>query len=75
MDLAREVRQFGNTWNLAVNRHFETILEPLHAERAPRYNDHVKEVRQVKYGSHDRHRLDVSFRYMCVFVAISVLNR
>lgn len=59
MDLAQQVRQFGNTWTLEVNRHFETILEPLHAAHSARYQDMVQVERDVQYGSHERHRLDV----------------
>lgn len=62
MDLASEVRKFGNVWTLEVNSHLQNILEPLHATNFLKYKDKVKEEKNVKYGCDERHRLDVCIR-------------
>jgi len=63
MDLRKEVSRFGNVWNLTVNKHFQNLFEPLHAEQKPSYEDKVGVEKGVKYGIHDRNRLDVSSTY------------
>ena len=56
-DLAREIRQLGREINPRTLEATRNLIAPLHNIADPPLD--VDVVREVKYGNHDRHRLDI----------------
>jgi hypothetical protein len=59
-NIRAKVIEHGNTWTQAVNAFFQDLIEPLHAEKEASFKETVKIEKGIKYGTDDRHRLDVS---------------
>lgn len=62
MDKIQEaIARHGNVWTLQTNTEMNQLYEPLHAERAAQFAQTVKTEKAIKYGTHERHRLDVYY--------------
>ncbi|KAL5343231.1 hypothetical protein BJX70DRAFT_354895 [Aspergillus crustosus] len=61
-DIQEFIRGFGNIWNLDVNAACESFFEVQHVkqEKEGGWKD-IEYTKGVKYGSHERNRLDVCF--------------
>ncbi|KAJ9138461.1 hypothetical protein NKR23_g8528 [Pleurostoma richardsiae] len=53
------IAKHGNVWSLQTNNDMTALYEPLHAARASLFADTVSVEKGLKYGPHERHRLDV----------------
>lgn len=60
MEKARElVASLGHQWNLDVNTQMESAFNAIHNSLKGKEVDNVQIKKDVKYGAHDRQRLDV----------------
>ncbi|KAM0816016.1 putative Alpha/beta hydrolase fold-3 domain-containing protein [Seiridium cardinale] len=60
MDKIKEaIAKHGNIWSLQTNSDMNELYEPLHAQQAGRFLRNVKVQKGLKYGDHERHRLDI----------------
>ncbi|KAK6064979.1 hypothetical protein SCUP515_11454 [Seiridium cupressi] len=60
MDKIREaIAKHGSIWSLQTNSDMNELYEPLHAQQAGRFLQNVKVQKGLKYGDHERHRLDI----------------
>ncbi|KAH8646777.1 Alpha/Beta hydrolase protein [Xylariales sp. PMI_506] len=60
MDKVREaIARHGNVWTPQTNTDMNELYEPLHVQQAHKFVDTVKVEKGVKYGDHERHRLDI----------------
>lgn len=53
------IARHGNIWTLQTNSEMNALYEPLHAEQKQQFAQMVKVDKGLKYGLHERHRLDV----------------
>jgi acetyl esterase len=53
------IAKHGNIWTLSTNTEMTELYEPLHAQQAEKFSETVKVLKALKYGDHERHRLDV----------------
>lgn len=53
------IARHGNVWTLKTNSEMNELFEPLHAERAHDFLQTVKVQKGIKYGDHERHRIDI----------------
>lgn len=60
MDKIQEaIAKHGNVWSPKTNSDMNELYEPLHAAQAEQFLKSVKVEKGLKYGDHERHRLDV----------------
>jgi acetyl esterase/lipase len=60
MDKIQEaIARHGNVWTLQTNTEMNQLYEPLHAQRAAELAKTVKTEKAIKYGTHERNRLDI----------------
>jgi hypothetical protein len=59
MDIKEALAKHGNVWDPSTNSHMMEIYEPLHANLAASFKDTVTSSKGLKYGSDERHRVDV----------------
>lgn len=60
MDKIKEaIARHGNVWTLQTNSDMNELYEPLHAQQAERFLPIVRVEKGLKYGAHERHRLDI----------------
>lgn len=60
MDEIREaIARHGNVWTVQTNSDMTELYEPLHAQQAQRSRGQIKIEKGLKYGDHERHRIDV----------------
>lgn len=53
------IAKHGNVWSLQTNNDMNELYEPLHAAQASQFTKSVSMEKGIKYGTHERHRLDV----------------
>lgn len=60
MERIREaIAKHGNVWTIATNTEMSELYEELHAQRAQQFTETVNVQKGLKYGDHERQRLDV----------------
>jgi acetyl esterase/lipase len=58
-EIQEAIARHGNVWTLQTNTDMSKLYEPRHAQAAANFADKVRTEKGIKYGTHDRHRLDV----------------
>lgn len=53
------IARHGNIWSLQTNTDMNELYEPMHAQQAHHFLQTVRVEKGLKYGEHERHRLDV----------------
>lgn len=60
MDKLQEaIARHGNVWSLETNKEMNELYEALHAPLASQFAEKITVEKGVKYGPHDRNRLDI----------------
>lgn len=57
--IAEAIARHGNIWSPQTNEEMQKLHEVLHAEKITNYENTVKVQKALKYGSSERHRIDV----------------